>query len=602
MRGVRAKHGEIRSKIGSGKLSIGALLTALGLLAVTFAVGVHPDAAKLTLLAALVLGTFVSEDLTCLTAGALVADGRASFLLAVTGCLLGIFLGDMLLFLAGRLIGRQVLHRAPVKWFVKETAVDRASDWFERRGFSAILISRFVPGTRLPAYVAAGLLRTNFLKFTGHFLVAAAVWTPLLVGAAAFFGRRIVESALGPERLFVWLGLFVLAAYFAVRFMLRLTTARGRRLLVGQWRRWTRWEFWPLWLFYPPVVLYVLFLGLKHRGLAVFTAANPAIEEGGFVGESKSKILRGLGQTASGRAHVATWRLLGGNLHTQARAEAAAAFMRDRATGFPIVLKPDTGERGAGVSIIRSQTKLETYLRASAGTDIIIQKYVAGEEFGVFYYRHPTEPSGHIFSITRKVFPSLTGDGLTTREDLILNDQRAVCLAQTYLATQGDLRDQIPAAGESFPLIEIGTHSRGAIFLDGIEFKTNELETAIDRLAKGFPGFYFGRFDIRTPSLEDFRHGQNFQVVELNGVTSEATHIYDPQHSLLSAYRTLFKQWRLAFAIGAANVAAGETPATLSTLARKIFPRSHGNSERNPADLRPITVGASDAAPLTNEI
>ena len=43
------------------------------------------------------------------------------------------------------------------------------------------------------------------------------------------------------------------------------------------------------------------------------------------------------------------------------------------------------------------------------------------------------------------------------------------------------------------------------------------------------------------------------------GVTAEATHIYDPQHSLGHAYRTLCAQWRLAFAIGAAQQARGAT-------------------------------------------
>ena len=42
-------------------------------------------------------------------------------------------------------------------------------------------------------------------------------------------------------------------------------------------------------------------------------------------------------------------------------------------------------------------------------------------------------------------------------------------------------------------------------------------------------------------------------MIELNGVTSEATNIYDARHSLADAYRVLFEQWSLAFEIGAAN-------------------------------------------------
>jgi hypothetical protein len=116
---------------------------------------------------------------------------------------------------------------------------------------------------------------------------------------------------------------------------------------------------------------------------------------------------------------------------------------------------------------------------------------------------------------------------------------------------------EVPPEGERVRLVEIGSHCRGALFLDGAWAKTAELEEAIDRVSRGFDGFYFGRYDIRTPSVEDFLRGRNFKVVELNGVTSEATHIYDPSNGLLDAYRVVFEQWRLAFEIGAANRARG---------------------------------------------
>ncbi len=93
--------------------------------------------------------------------------------------------------------------------------------------------------------------------------------------------------------------------------------------------------------------------------------------------------------------------------------------------------------------------------------------------------------------------------------------------------------------------------------LNGGDTITPALEEVIDRIARNFDGFFFGRFDIRVPSREDFMAGRNLKIVELNGVTSEATHIYDPKISLLDAYRVLFKQWRIAFEIGNLNRARG---------------------------------------------
>lgn len=282
--------------------------------------------------------------------------------------------------------------------------------------------------------------------------------------------------------------------------------------------------------------------------------------------------------------------------------DSALQFMGDHGLSFPVVRKPDAGERGSGVAVVRSVAEMEDYLRAAPKTDVIIREHVAGLEFGVFYFRYPQSERGEIFSITRKLFPSVTGDGESSVENLILKDDRAVCMARTYLDAQRDHLWDIPAKGEPVQLIEIGTHCLGSVFLDGIEIKTAAMERAIDDLAKGFEGFYFGRFDIRTPSLTDFQQGKNFKVIELNGVTSEATSIYDPKNSLFSAYRVLFNQWRVAFEIGAQNRARGAEPAPLLRLARLIVEKWRKNSERSGPDLRPINIEANPASQFAEEV
>ena len=99
--------------------------------------------------------------------------------------------------------------------------------------------------------------------------------------------------------------------------------------------------------------------------------------------------------------------------------------------------------------------------------------------------------------------------------------------------------------------MELGTHCRGALFKDGAHLITPELIARIDEISRGYEGFYFGRYDLRTPDLDAFKRGENFKILELNGVTSEATSIYDPDNTLSAAYRTLFEQRHAA--IGAIN-------------------------------------------------
>jgi hypothetical protein len=84
----------------------------------------------------------------------------------------------------------------------------------------------------------------------------------------------------------------------------------------------------------------------------------------------------------------------------------------------------------------------------------------------------------------------------------------------------------------------------------------------IDAIASKVPGFFIGRFDLRYASDDALSRGEDFQIIELNGAASEATNIYDADNSLLSAYRTLYRQWELVYAIGAENKRANRAGAT----------------------------------------
>jgi pimeloyl-ACP methyl ester carboxylesterase/membrane protein DedA with SNARE-associated domain len=520
----------------------------------------------LLVLVLLALATFVSEDLTCIGAGLLVATGRLGFVPASAACLVGIFVGDLNAFLAGRVFGRAVLARAPMKWIVTGAQVRRASAWFRERGPTVILASRFLPGTRVATFVAAGVLHTPFLTFALWFGLAALLWTPLLVGIAALVGAPILAAF---HRFQLWAVpaavLATIVALLLARVLPRLFTWRGRRLLVSTYRRTLRWEYWPPFVFYAPVALYVVWLGIRYRSLTLFTSANPGIEAGGFINESKARILEGL--RATGDA-IPPWTLLPAADDAGAKRSAARAFVASNSLTLPIVLKPDAGQRGSGVLVARGWDAVDAYLEDTR-YDVLVQAYVPGEEFGVFYVREPEAPHGRIFAITEKRMPVVTGDGKRTLEELILADPRAVAMASIYLEKQEARLREVVKAGEAVQLVELGTHARGAYFHDGARLVTPELTAAIDRVSLAFDGFFFGRYDVRSASVEEFRRGR-FAVIELNGVTSEATSIYDPEHGVVHAWRVLFEQWRIAFAIGASNRERGCAPTGITELLRSI--------------------------------
>ncbi len=522
---------------------------------------------QLTLLVAIAAATLISEDLACIAAGLLAARAVITPAQAVLASALGIYLGDVLLYLAGYLAGSRILQAAPLKWLVSEQRVRQCRTLFERRGLGLIFMSRFLPGTRTATFLAAGFVRVDMVRLLVVFAAAVLLWTPILVLGAALIGREVVDYVDVYSSWAVWVFLALLLTIFIVfRLLVPLFTWRGRRLLLSRWRRLVNWEFWPFYVTNIVTAAYVLYLGgIRYRSPTLFTITNPAIRpDSGFVGESKSDILGGLAQES-----VGPWRLVHADTALARRRELLEQFMAEENLDFPVVLKPDVGQRGQGVGICRDRASAHRWL-AQAERDFIMMAYLPGEEYGVFYYRFPGEPRGCLLSVNHKKLLAVTGDGERTLEELILSDDRAVCMAPLFMKNHQDhLLDIIPA-GQTQQLGDVGAHSRGSLFLDGCDLITPQLLESVERMVAGYRGFYFGRFDIKAPDDRDLQAGKNLVVLELNGVSSEAAHIYDPKHSLVHAWKTLIKQWSIAFEIAGRNRQRGMEPMGLGAFIRHL--------------------------------
>jgi membrane protein DedA with SNARE-associated domain len=494
----------------------------------------------------LALAALVSEDLTCVAAGLLVAAARLDWLPAVAACFAGIVLGDAGVWLLGRTGSRWVRRR------VSPTRLARLGDWLGRRGAAAAAVSRVLPGTRLPLLLAAGVASRGGKVFLMWAALAALVWTPLVVLSVAQLGGAVPTWAV----LVVFLGV-----YLVVRLVPPLFNRTGRASVAAKVSRLWRWEFWPAWVFYLPLVPWFLYLAARYRSLTVWTTANPGIvPAGGVVGESKADILSRL----PAKWVVPTLLVPAGEVGDRLRLVLDA--VADRGWEFPLILKPDAGERGAGVRKADDPVDVEKYLLVNPGP-VIAQPFHPGPfEAGIFYYRLPGEERGHIFSVTDKVFPVLTGNGHSTLEELVWAHRRFRMQAATFLARHAADADRVLAAGERFVLATAGNHCQGTLFRDGAHLVTPALEAAFDSAASQFDGFFVGRFDVRYTDPAEFRAGHGFAIVELNGVTSESTNLYDPSWPIWRAYRTLFRQWAMLFRVGDANRRQGHRPASLPEL------------------------------------
>lgn len=524
-------------------------------------------ASLLIIMLIIVLSTFISEDLTCIGAGLLAARGLIGFWPAALACLVGIFIGDMGLYLAGRVLGRPAIRRAPFKWFISEKDLQNSAKWFDAKGPAIIIATRFLPGSRMPTYFSAGVIQAGFWMFSFYFLLAAIVWTPMLVGISKLLGNELIQyfELYKDYAIWVFLGAIIFLV-MVIKIIIPVFSYKGRRLLVSRYRRLTRWEYWSPFIIYAPVFCYIIYLGIKHRCLTLFTAANPAIPDGGFVGESKTDILK----LFTDRKSMTDYTRIPSFLGMDEKLTKVDQFMEQAGLSFPLVLKPDVGQRGKGVQIIRHMESARAYFKEAEG-DIIVQEYIEGQEFGIFYYQKPDAPTGNIFSITTKKLLCVEGNGKKTLQQLILEDDRAVSLVKYHLRQNEDQLYRVPEAGDHVPIVELGTHARGAVFGDGESLISDELVAKMDEMCEGVRGFFFGRFDIKAPSKEDLMEGKNLKIIEANGVTSESTNIYDEKYSFFEAQKILFKQWKLAFEVGRKNCENGTEPASLVPFLKRVF-------------------------------
>jgi hypothetical protein len=224
---------------------------------------------------------------------------------------------------------------------------------------------------------------------------------------------------------------------------------------------------------------------------------------------------------------------------------------------FPIIVKPDYGERGWMVEKIEDSNELDIYLKINK-LNIIVQEFIYYPvELGIFYIRHPNYEQGEITSVVQKKLLCVTGDGMRNVKHLIKSDQRAVIHYKSIEKRHPDILNYVPGNGETIELVPIANHCRGATFIDANDIINPGLSKVINRIAKNIKGFYYGRFDIRCRCVEDLNKGENFKILELNGAKSEPAHIYQPGFPILEAYKVMRYHWDQMYLIAKSNLKYG---------------------------------------------
>jgi len=310
----------------------------------------------------------------------------------------------------------------------------------------------------------------------------------------------------------------------------------------------TQWEYWPTPLFYIPVLPYAFFQAIKLKSFTFFLSVNPAIKNSGDGTESKYKTICLVPEKHRPKSVLITSNESFTSIFEKIEKEQIS---------FPLIAKPDMGFRGLLVKKINSKESLKSYLKKNNSVEIIIQEFLDyKKECGIFYYRLPNQNKGKITSITLKKFLTVTGNGFSTLSELILADKRASLYYDLLKNIHQNKMDSIPEKATGIVLTVIGNHSKGTQFINGNNLISTKLEKTFDEFNKQIDGWYYGRLDIKYNSFKELENGENFKVLEINGILAEPTHIYDASSKNASYFKALIaikNNWKIITEIAKQN-------------------------------------------------
>ena len=220
---------------------------------------------------------------------------------------------------------------------------------------------------------------------------------------------------------------------------------------------------------------------------------------------------------------------------------------------FPFVVKPDIGMKGILFRKIDNEEQLIRY-HERIPVEYIVQDLVKlPVEVSVFYYRYPWEKKGVVSGFIDKELLHVKGDGVSTLQELVQAHPRARFRMDEMEHRHGHRFGRIIPKGEIFYLSYAGNHNRGAHFTNLHKEIDAQLHKVFDDLSHYTDKFYYGRYDIKTTSIEDLKQGKNFLILEFNGCGAEPNHIYDCGMSIWEAYRVILQHWKALFLISRYN-------------------------------------------------
>jgi len=134
------------------------------------------------------LGFPLPEDIPLIATGYLIWDQTLTWFGGIGVTILGVLIGDSILFLIGNRLGAKILNKKKNPLFPPKR-VRRAKAYFRKYGPKVVFFARFVAGLRAVVFFMAGSMHMKFRTFILLDFLAALISVPLWIAGGYYLGH-----------------------------------------------------------------------------------------------------------------------------------------------------------------------------------------------------------------------------------------------------------------------------------------------------------------------------------------------------------------------------------------------------------------------------
>lgn len=137
------------------------------------------------------IGPFIQEDAAVLGAASASVSGIGSPYLMFVAITIGLTISDLWKYW----LGRAAISQDWAKKHAQSPKIAKAKDNIVHNLGKSIMVARFIPGARIPLYIAAGFFKASFLKFATFIFISALAYIGIAFALFNLLGEVAGEEA-----------------------------------------------------------------------------------------------------------------------------------------------------------------------------------------------------------------------------------------------------------------------------------------------------------------------------------------------------------------------------------------------------------------------